>query len=157
MHPLDESGAPDPESSTPEATAAEGSRPHTQPAAPSINVTPLIDVLLVLLIIFMVIQPQREEKLPVRAPQPPQIDNPPPPSPETLMLTVTENMELSLNTRPIEIQTLLPTLSNLMEQRPVDSRTLLIKAPPRVSYGSVVLLIGLAKGSGVGTVGLVSD
>jgi biopolymer transport protein ExbD len=158
MHQHDEQRACEPEGSPgspPLDPPTEEFQPHLRPAAPSINVTPLIDVLLVLLIIFMVIQPQREEKLPVRAPQPPQVDMPP--SPETLMLAVTENMELSLNSRPVEIRNLLPTLSNLMEQRPVDSRTLLIKAPPRASYGSVVLLIDLAKGSGVGTVGLVSD
>jgi biopolymer transport protein ExbD len=158
MHQEHESRATGPEGSPgspPKDPDTEMSHPRLRPAAPSINVTPLIDVLLVLLIIFMVIQPQREEKLPVRAPQPPQVDEPP--AQETLMLTVTENMELSLNTRPVEIQDLLPMLSNLMEQRPVDYRTLLIKAPARVSYGSVVLLIDLAKGSGVGTVGLVSD
>ncbi|HTG14826.1 MAG TPA: biopolymer transporter ExbD, partial [Blastocatellia bacterium] len=51
-------------------------------APPTINVTPLIDVLLVLLIIFMVIQPQKEAKLPVRAPEPAKVDIPA--SPETV-------------------------------------------------------------------------
>ena len=122
---------------------------------PSINVTPLIDVLLVLLIIFMVIQPHKEAKLPVKAPEHPKID--PPPAPETLMLTVSGEMLLRLNSKPIEVGELLPFLADLMEQRTLDTRTLFIKAPSSLAYGSVVLLIDLAKGAGVVTVGLVKD
>ena len=123
---------------------------------PSINVTPLIDVLLVLLIIFMVIQPHKEAKLPVKAPErDASID--PPPSPETLMLTVSGDMLLQLNSKPIEVGELLPFLADLMEQRTLDTRTLFIKAPSGLAYGSVVLLIDLAKGAGVITVGLVKD
>lgn len=124
------------------------------PPAHGINVTPLIDVLLVLLIIFMVIQPQREAKLPVKAAAP-LSDGPP--VPETLMLTVTGDMLLELNSRPIELGELLSVLGDLMEQRSVEVRTLFIKAPPILAYGSVALLIDLAKGAGVVTVGLVQD
>jgi biopolymer transport protein ExbD len=121
---------------------------------PAINVTPLIEVLLVLLIIFMVIQPHNEAKLPVKAPDPP-IDAPP--APETLMLTVSEKMELKLNSRSVETNELLALLGELMEQRSVEARTLFIKAPPMLTYGSIVLLVDLAKGAGVVTVGLVRD
>jgi biopolymer transport protein ExbD len=131
------------------------SQKHAPSAPPAINVTPLIDVLLVLLIMFMVIQPQKEAKLPVRAPAPA------PPetiaSPERLMLTVTSGFQLALNSRPLALDELLPTLSELMEQRPLDARTLFIKAPRWLQYGSVVLLIDLAKGAGVVTVGLSAD
>ena len=118
---------------------------------PAINVTPLIDVLLVLLIIFMVIQPHKEAKLAVKAPAP--IDGPAPPT--TLMLTVSGDMRLELNSKPVEMGELLPMLRELMEQRPFDSRTLFIKAPSALMYGPVVLLIDLAKGAGAVTVGLV--
>jgi biopolymer transport protein ExbD len=121
---------------------------------PVINVTPLIDVLLVLLIIFMVIQPQREAKLQVEAPEPAKESGPPPP--EMLMLTVSADWELTLNTKPITLEDLLPKLARLMEQRTVDARSLFIKAPAGVSYESVVLLIDLAKGAGVVTVGLLA-
>ena len=130
-------------------------RSHSLSPPPAINVTPLIDVLLVLLIIFMVIQPQKEAKLPVKAP-----DEAPaglPPSPETLMLTVSGEMRLELNSKHIEVHELLPTLTNLMEQRTVDQRTLFIKAPAMFAYESVVLVIDLAKGAGVVTVGLMKD
>src|ERR1700730_12875300 len=114
---------------------------------PAINVTPLIDVLLVLLIIFMVIQPQKEAKLPVKAPEHPPVDVPQ--SPETLMLTVSGDLQLALNSKSVEVGDLLPLLTDLMEQRPADARTLFIRAPKGLAYRPVVLLIDLAPGSGV--------
>jgi biopolymer transport protein TolR len=124
-------------------------------STPVINVTPLIDVLLVLLIIFMVIQPHKEAKLPVLAPEDSMTDALGPP--ETLMLTVSADMRLELNSLPVEVETLLPLLANLMEQRPADARTLFIRAPASLTYGPVVLLIDLAKGAGVITVGLIKE
>lgn len=124
-------------------------------STPVINVTPLIDVLLVLLIIFMVIQPHNESKLPVVAPEQPHTDAPAPP--ETLMLTLSADMRLELNSQLVEVDTLLPLLANLMEQRPADARKLFIRAPATCSYGPVVLLIDLAKGAGVITVGLIKE
>ena len=132
------------------------SRAPAMSPPPAINVTPLIDVLLVLLIIFMVIQPHKEAKLPVKAPAPASLDDPPP-SPETLMLTVSQDLQLELNSKPIEVEELLPLLGGLMERRPLDTRTLFIKAPPILAYGPVVLLIDLAKGAGVLTIGLIRD
>jgi len=125
------------------------------PSPPAINVTPLIDVLLVLLIIFMVIQPQKEAKLPVNAPQ----ESPPgtASSPEILMLSLSAEMRLELNSRAIDSAELLPLLATLMEQRPRDSRTLFIKAPSHIAYEPVVNLIDLAKGAGVVTVGLIKN
>ena len=124
--------------------------------SPSINVTPLIDVLLVLLIIFMVIAPHRQEKLPVKAPQPAPAENPPS-SQEILMLTVTGDAHLALNSQPVEIEDLPLLLSDLMQDRPADQRTLFIRAPKLVRYDSVLLLVDLAKGAGVATVGLLAS
>lgn len=117
--------------------------------------TPLIDVLLVLLIIFMVIQPHKEAKLPVKAPEPTQLDLPA--SHETLMLTVSSDLRLELNSKPVEFGELLPLLAKLMEPRTLDQRTLFIKAPSVLAYGSVVLVIDLAKGAGVVTIGLLGE
>jgi biopolymer transport protein ExbD len=74
-----------------------------------------------------------------------------------LMLTVSSDFRLELNSKRLEIDQLLPLLSNLMERRPLEERTLLIRAPNSFAYGPVVLLIDLAKGAGVVTVGLVQD
>jgi biopolymer transport protein TolR len=124
-------------------------------SSPNINVTPLIDVLLVLLIIFMVISPRREAQLPVKATQ--QADEGAKPSPEMLMLTVSGEFQLALNTKPIIHSELGAVLKNLMEQRETDGRVLFIKAPDIVPYESVISLLDVAKGSGVMTVGLLAD
>ena len=129
-----------------------GSKPLVKSASPCINVTPLIDVLLVLLIIFMVITPHNEEKLPVKSPAPAPDG---PPAPETLMLTVSSELRLELNRKPIAVEDLKPVLTNLMEQRTLEQRSLLIKAPARIPYDPVVALIDRARGAGTVTVGLI--
>jgi len=138
-----------------EGTLSKSTIDRVPSSSPSINVTPLIDVLLVLLIIFMVIQPHKEAKLPVMAPTeaPPGV----PSSPEILMLSLSDTMQLELNSRSIDLSELLPLLKDLMEQRPADTRTLYIKASSEITYGPVVNLIDLAKGAGVITVGLVKN
>ncbi len=130
------------------------SKPVSKAPAPSINVTPLIDVLLVLLIIFMVIQPQKEMKLPVRAPQPAPDA---PPQPGTLMLTVSQSAQLQLNTHPVTLDDLGAQLSGLMEERKVEDRALFIKAAPMLPYPFILHLIDTAKKSGVVSVGLLAD
>jgi biopolymer transport protein ExbD len=124
-------------------------------ASPNINVTPLIDVLLVLLIIFMVISPRREAQLPVKAPQ--AADEGAKPSPEMLMLTVSTEFQLALNHKPLIHSELSPLLKELMQQREAEGRVLFIKAPNLVPYESVVALVDIARGAGVTTVGLLAD
>ena len=128
------------------------SKTRVQSPSPSINVTPLIDVLLVLLIIFMVIAPRHEQKLPIVAPTP-ATDGPA--AAETLMLTMSGEFRLELNRKPLTTEELKPVLVSLMEQRTSEQRTLFIKAPPQVPYDLVVALIDSAKGAGVVTVGLI--
>jgi biopolymer transport protein ExbD len=111
-------------------------------------------VLLVLLIIFMVIQPRKEMKLPVRAPQP---ATDAPPAAGMLMLTVSESARLELNTHHINIDELGSKLSALMGERASDDRALFIKAASALPYPFIVRLIDMAKRSGVISVGLLAD
>ena len=136
-------------------SANDPARPRPKSVFPNINVTPLIDVLLVLLIIFMVIAPRREAQFPVKAPQP--ATEGARPAPDLLMLTVSGDFQLELNTRPVSTGELGVVLADVMEQREAEARTLFIKAPPILPYGAVVSLIDLAKGAGVVTVGLLAD
>jgi biopolymer transport protein ExbD len=130
-------------------------KPRAASVSPNINVTPLIDVLLVLLIIFMVISPRREAQLPVKAPQ--QASDNIKSSPEMLMLTVSSEFQLALNTKSIMHSELSLVLKDLMAQREAEARMLFIKAPPLVPYEAVISLVDVAKGSGVMTVGLLAD
>ena len=71
-------------------------RAHEQKRSPYINVTPLIDVLLVLLIIFMVVTPQKPSRFKAMIPEPP-ADIPAPPNPLALVVTIDKDLRLKLN------------------------------------------------------------
>lgn len=130
-------------------------------APPNINVTPLIDVLLVLLIIFMVIQPQKEAKFESQIPQKPQEQsNAPVPPSDLLMVDVKMtgsglDQQIELNTKAMTLQELSTTLKDLLEQRP--DKTVFIKAPKDKQYGDIVTVIDTVKGAGAQPIGLQID
>ena len=126
--------------------------------APSINVTPLIDVLLVLLIIFMVITPLKPNKFETKIPEEP--------SPEMaklrpedglLVLTVDHERKLYLNTQSVSPEELGTKVREVLEERSSDRRTLFVKAPKELPYGFVVNLIDIVKGAGASPIGLQID
>jgi len=130
-------------------------------APPNINVTPLIDVLLVLLIIFMVIQPQKEAKFESQIPQKPQDnkDAKTPPS-DLLMVDVKKagmglDQTVELNSKPMSLQELGTTLKDLLEQRP--NKAVFLKAPKDKYYGDIVYVIDTLKGAGAQPIGLQID
>jgi biopolymer transport protein ExbD len=137
-------------------------------APPNINVTPLIDVLLVLLIIFMVIQPQKEAKFESQIPQKPKDEqnNPPPPNDTLLVVDVTReggglDQQVKLNNRPMQVTELEAALKSILEQRsqnnPEADRTVFIKAPKDKLYGDIVAVIDAVKGAGAQPIGLQID
>jgi biopolymer transport protein ExbD len=129
-------------------------------APPNINVTPLIDVLLVLLIIFMVIQPRNEAKFESQIPQKPQEgENAPVPFSDLLMVDVKTgaglDQTIELNSRQMSLVELGTTLKDLLEQRP--DKTVFIKAPKDKLYGDIVQVIDIVKGAGAQPIGLQID
>lgn len=135
-----------------EVDSMEEKRATSSHPVPFINITPLIDVLLVLLIIFMVIAPKRLEKLPVRAPGPAVSD----PVPGVLMLTLSAS-GLALNSQPVASDNLIEILAPLMLERPMAYRTLFISGPSSTDYHRVASLVDLARGAGVETIGLLAE
>jgi biopolymer transport protein ExbD len=115
--------------------------------SPNINVTPLIDVLLVLLIIFMVISPQKPHKYDSKLPEKNDSNQPVPPS-LTLVVSVSQSHELMLN------QTL---LQSTLEGRPADQKTVFIKGAPGLNYGEIAQVIDSVKASGAAPIGLQLD
>lgn len=130
-------------------------------APPNINVTPLVDVLLVLLIIFFVIQPQKEAKFESQIPQKPQenTENAPVPPSDLLMVEVKAgsglDQQVALNSKAMSLQELSTTLEALLEQRP--DKTIFIKAPKDKPYGDIVAVIDAVKGAGAQPIGLQID
>lgn len=142
---------------------------------PSINVTPLIDVLLVLLIIFMVISPLKpsrfEAKVPAE-PKPQDNQSPPRPNPLTLVATIDKtNLDIRLNNEPMgnvtDPSALTTKLSEVFKEREANGtfregtneveKTIFIKAPRSISYGNVVKVIDAVKVAGAQPIGLQID
>ncbi|KAF0248459.1 MAG: biopolymer transport protein ExbD [bacterium] len=126
--------------------------------APSINVTPLIDVLLVLLIIFMVITPIEPRKFDTKAPEKPdsnQEDLAPPPT--LLVVSIDKDLQLSLNSQTMNLLDLSSKLEQILSERSLDQRTLFIKAPKNIHYEFVANVIDKIKGAGASPIGLQID
>jgi biopolymer transport protein TolR len=143
-------------------------------AVPYINITPLIDVLLVLLIIFMVVTPLKPSRFEAKVPSEPdpqqdlsQIK----PNPLTLVVTVANDLKLKLNQDDMgsvnDTAPLSQRLTALFQQRKEQNafrpgtteveRTVFVKAPRSLRYGEVVKVIDAIKGSGANPVGLQID
>lgn len=148
---------------------------------PNINVTPLIDVLLVLLIIFMVISPVRPTDFKAKIPSAPKTTDDKNSHPDTLVVTLDADSTLRLNNE-IDLGTvsnpekLVAKLSEVFRQRTENhvyaeglefrtdlpetertQKTVFIKAPRNADYGSVVKVIDAAKLAGANPISLQID
>jgi biopolymer transport protein ExbD len=127
---------------------------NKKPAAPFINVTPLIDVLLVLLIIFMIITPSRANKFDARIPDRPDSKDE---GENDLALVVTINYGggYALNMQPAKtLAELQSILSLALDGRPSDRRTVFLKGPRALNYGEVAKVIDVMKFAGCAPIGL---
>lgn len=126
-------------------------------ATPYINVTPLIDVLLVLLIIFMVISPQKPHRFEAKIPEkPPEEMKDLPPDPFSLLVTIPKTGGgYKLNTQEArDIVDLGQQLFNALNGRPNDRKAVFIKGPKTLPYGEVVKVIDVVKQQGGSPIGL---
>ena len=117
-------------------------------ATPNINVTPLIDVLLVLLIIFMVISPQKPHRFEAKIPEkPPENMKDAPPDPLSLLVTLSKTSGgYKLNTEELkDLTALYDRLFSALEGRPPDRKAVFIKAPRTMAYGEIVKVIDVVK------------
>ncbi len=143
-------------------------------AVPSINVTPLIDVLLVLLIIFMVISPLKPSRFEAKVPAEPKPEDTTvaKPNPNTLVVAINRSdMSITLNNEPFgdvtNAEPLTQRLSQIFKEREANGvlregtneveKTLFIKSPRSVKYGDVVKVIDAAKIAGAQPIGLQID
>jgi len=117
-----------------------------------INVTPMIDVLLVLLIIFMVIQPSRSVGLDVQVPQQTDGQGRPPPPPQDIVLTALGHGKVRLDQMEVEITDLPDRLREILRRH--TPGVAFVKGTDDLEFAEVAEIIDLAKGNGWKRIGL---
>ena len=117
-----------------------------------INVTPFVDVVLVLLVIFMVTAPMMQEGVDVNLPQ---AKGKSLPSKEKRMtITITSKKEVYLNDRKVELSNLEDRLKKIFQDR--VNKELFLKADKVVPYGFVVKTMALIRSAGIDQLGMVT-
>jgi biopolymer transport protein TolR len=123
-----------------------------------INVTPLIDVVLVLLIIFMVLTPLAEKQKFLRVPEYQPDLQPVPPDqvpPDQTVLTVLKNGKVLLNKQELEVKDAMDKLHDAYDGRP--SKPLFFNAEDDVKYDQAFQVLDAAHSAGVNTIGVMTD
>jgi biopolymer transport protein TolR len=138
------------------ATAGEGKRRRRRPVMSEINVTPFVDVMLVLLIVFMVSAPLLTVGVPIDLPQSQakalEQNN------EPLTISVNDRGQIFLQNDEIKLDDLLPKLQAIIDARHGSSNDLIyVRGDRTVAYGTMMRVMGRISGAGYHRVALVTE
>jgi len=119
-----------------------------------INVTPLVDVMLVLLIIFMVTAPMMTQGVDVKLPESsaPAI----PSDDERLVVTITQDRKIYINDNLVESGELESKLTAITRNR-LDRKGVFLRADEKIPYGYVMEVMGLIREAGIDQIGMVTE
>ena len=124
-------------------------------AKADINMTPMIDVLLVLIIIFMVITPLTPKGLEALVPQPPKADQPQSQADQrTVVIVINRDKSMQINQEPTDEMRLGPRLEEIFKTR--AERVVFVRGDNDLEYQYVAKAIDIAHGAGIDRVGLMT-
>lgn len=120
-----------------------------------INITPLVDVVLVLLIIFMVATPILLKQMEVKVPQSADVDiSPPPVTTEQVVLQVDKENRININHEPVAPEVLADRVRTIFEGR--REKLLFFDVDDNANYGEVVHIMDVCRGAGVKVLGIMT-
>ena len=135
---------------------ADAVKEAVQPHANSeINITPFIDVLLVLIVIFLAALPLGQRGLDINLPLETQGAQQAATDSSQILLEYTADRRISVNQQPMNIQTLQSELRSIFETR--REKTMFIAGAGTLTYGEIIDVIDAARGAGVEKVGIVTE
>jgi biopolymer transport protein TolR len=134
-----------------------GKRRHRRnPVMAEINVTPMVDVMLVLLIIFMVSAPLLTVGVPIDLPQT-QASSLDAADKEPLAISVNDKGEIFLQNSPVELEELVPKLTAISQARGKTDDRIYVRGDKTVNYGMVMKVMGRLNAAGFRKVALVTE
>jgi len=122
-----------------------------------INVTPLVDVVLVLLIIFMVLTPLLDKDIPVRVPDTTKVDTPEEVPPDQLVVGISPEGEILINSQKIPQDDYVNRLKRMLAAKPPGERLVFFMPDEKANYGKVIGALDGAKMAGAETLGMFTE